>query len=179
MFKLVQTLFVALLYGSTFWQLSDTQSDLPSRASLGFMVVLYSGFSSLGNLAPLFEHRPVFYLQRKNRYYSPLAYYLAGLVNDAVNITLVSILFGTIVYWMSGLRPTMQAFLFFQSVLVIISLVILAFIRFLASVMPNLAIASAAAPLFFVVQMLFTGFVINKDRTFDGMNLISSLSDIM
>jgi ABC-type multidrug transport system permease subunit len=65
---------------------------------------------------------------------------------------------------MAGLRPTIEAFLFFQGTLIVISLVILALIRLLSAAMPNLAAASAVAPLFLVIQLLFTGFVITKPR---------------
>jgi ABC-type microcin C transport system permease subunit YejE len=69
-----------------------------------FFVIAHLAFGALGAIPGFFAEREIFYYQRSAKYYSTFPYFASVILLDIPTAVLEAALFGTIIYWMAGLR---------------------------------------------------------------------------
>ena len=138
-FRIVKSVIMALFIGSMFWDLTRTynhskpgQKDSLSLQGLMFNVIAFVGFAALAIMPQAIVERTVFYQQRANRYYSTFPYFLAGIVVELPIAICEAVVYGSIVYWMTGLSAEIDRFVFFLLVNIALSLAMNAVCRFVA-----------------------------------------------
>ncbi|ETP31131.1 hypothetical protein F442_19983 [Phytophthora nicotianae P10297] len=155
-------ILMGLLYSSVFYQIDEANAQL----MMGIIVNAVM-FVSLGQQAqiPIFmAAREVFYKQRRANFFRTASFVLSNSVSQIPLGLAESLIFGSIVYWMCGYVPTVEAFLFFELTMFLTNLAMTSWFFFLSCASPNLNVAypvSVVSILFFVV---FAGFVITKDQ---------------
>jgi len=98
--RFIQSIFMALLAGSIFFQLSNNQSSIQKRESALFFICVYQALSSMPALSLFIEERGRFNRERISGSYSTMAYFLANTASQVPLLTIVSITFGCISYWL-------------------------------------------------------------------------------
>ncbi|ETL87186.1 hypothetical protein L917_13548, partial [Phytophthora nicotianae] len=155
-------ILIGLLYGSTFYQLKVTDAQVVMGVL--FQAVLFLGLGQAAQIPTYCDARPIFYKQRGSNFLRTTAYVLANSVSQIPWAVAETIVFGSLVYWMCGLKSSVKAFVIFEILLLLTILAFAAWFFFLAAISPNLHIAkplSMVSVLFFVV---FAGFVVPKSE---------------
>ncbi|GMF16363.1 unnamed protein product [Phytophthora lilii] len=93
-------IIMGLLYGSTFWQMNDANSQL--ILGLLFSCTMFLSMGQAPQLPDFMEARSVFYKQRGANFFRSLAYVLASSLTRIPLAVMETIIFGSIVYWMGG-----------------------------------------------------------------------------
>ncbi|KAE9029175.1 ABC transporter G family member 36 [Phytophthora rubi] len=153
---------IGLLYGSTFYQLDATSAQVVMGVL--FQSVLFLGLGQAAQIPTYCDARPIFYKQRGSNFLRTPTYVLANSVSQIPWALAETIVFGSLVYWMCGLKSSVKAFVVFEILLFLTILAFAAWFFFLAAISPNLHIAkplSMVSILFFVV---FAGFVVPKSE---------------
>lgn len=168
-FRIVKAIIMALFIGSMFWDLTKAyhhnwpypgQKDALSLQGLMFNVIAFIGFGALAIMPQVITERTVFYQQRANRYYSTFPYFLAGIIVELPIAITESLVYGTIVYWMTGLSSDVGRYFFFLFVNIALSLAMNAYCRFVASASRDFQMANAIAPGGIALMILFAGYII-------------------
>ncbi len=103
--KVIQSVFVGLLSGIIFWQLTaeNTTLSLYNKAGAMFEVVMSIFMTSLTGVAVVFPlEKEVFLKERGSKMYGTGTYYLSKSVMDLPYVVVVPMLFVLICYWMIG-----------------------------------------------------------------------------
>eukprot|EP01012_Entosiphon_sulcatum_P000011 TRINITY_DN0_c1_g1_i1.p1 TRINITY_DN0_c1_g1~~TRINITY_DN0_c1_g1_i1.p1 ORF type:complete len:1430 (-),score=273.60 TRINITY_DN0_c1_g1_i1:211-4500(-) len=153
-------LCMALLLGSSYFQLGDTQSDLQGYVSSLFYTIFLGALGMMNAMIPVFTERAVFSREIANGSYSRTMYAVViGLV-EVPFIAGASVLFMNVFYWMVGLPPSNFGFAFidffaFQAFCVFLG-------QALAAIAPTLQVALGVAPMLMSFWILHLGFLIPK-----------------
>ncbi|KAG1698458.1 hypothetical protein DVH05_015000 [Phytophthora capsici] len=160
--RAVMVVVMGLMYGSTFWQMNDVDSQLV--LGLLFSCSMFLSMSQASQVSTYMDARSVFYKQRGANFFRSGAYVLATSLTQIPLCILETILFGSIVYWMGGYVELVDRYIVFLVTLFLCQMWFTSFIFLLSSASPNLTIAQ---PIMFVAVlffMLFGGFLIAKDN---------------
>eukprot|EP00013_Stygamoeba_regulata_P024380 CAMPEP_0177644642 /NCGR_PEP_ID=MMETSP0447-20121125/8799_1 /TAXON_ID=0 /ORGANISM="Stygamoeba regulata, Strain BSH-02190019" /LENGTH=1447 /DNA_ID=CAMNT_0019147021 /DNA_START=201 /DNA_END=4544 /DNA_ORIENTATION=+ len=165
-FRIVKSVIMALYIGSMFFNAPPHhyQSDLRSIQGLVFNVIAFIAFATLASMPQVLMERQVFYLQRTNRYYSTFPYFIAGICVELPVCACESIIYGSIVYWMAGLNPLFERYIFYLLVNFLLTLAMNAYCRFCACASRNFQGANAAAPAGIALTLLFSGYIIQANN---------------
>lgn len=110
-FELLQVLFCALLVGGLFYDVGDTQASITSRKGALFEIMMNSFMISVSTIGSCFPHeRPLYEKERSNNMYRCSTYVLSKIVFEFSFLSLHTLLYVVIVYWMVGLQNTLIAF---------------------------------------------------------------------
>ncbi|GMF82071.1 unnamed protein product [Phytophthora fragariaefolia] len=158
-------ILIGLLYGSTFYQLDATSAQVVMGVL--FQSVLFLALGQVAHIPTYCDARPIFYKQRGSNFLRTPVYVLANSISQIPWALAETIVFGSLVYWMCGLKSSVKAFVIFEILLFLTILAFAAWFFFLAAISPNLQIAqplSMISVLFFVV---FAGFIVPKSEVPD------------
>jgi ABC-type multidrug transport system ATPase subunit/ABC-type multidrug transport system permease subunit len=157
-------ILLAVLSGYLFYGLTDDIPGFQNRMGLFFFVLALFGFSTLTSLTVFSSERLLFVRERANGYYSPITYFAAKLVFDIVPLRLIPpIIFGVIVYPMTGLIPAWPEFLKFLLIIVLFNLAAAAICLFIGIVFKDGGIANLIGSLVMLFSLLFAGLLLNHD----------------
>lgn len=96
----IMVIVMAILYGTTYWQLDASSSQLV--VGLAFSCSRFLSVAQASNVPTFVATRAVFYKQRSAHFFRSLAYVISASVSQ-VPFSVVEISFmGTLVYWMCG-----------------------------------------------------------------------------
>jgi ABC-type multidrug transport system permease subunit len=108
------------------------------------------------------QERILFVRERSNGVYSAWAYYFSKIMFDVVPLRVVPpVIMASIMYWMVGLRPEVEAFLWFVGVLVLFNVVCGGICFIIAGFVKNVSTANFYALVIFLFSVLFGGFLVN------------------
>jgi len=157
-------ILLAVLSGYLFYGLTDDIPGFQNRMGLFFFILALFGFSTLTSLTVFSSERLLFVRERANGYYSPVTYFAAKLVFDIVPLRLIPpIIFGVIVYPMTGLIPAWSEFLKFLLIIVLFNLAAAAICLFIGIVFKDGGIANLIGSLVMLFSLLFAGLLLNHD----------------
>eukprot|EP00002_Diphylleia_rotans_P026240 TRINITY_DN521_c0_g2_i4.p1 TRINITY_DN521_c0_g2~~TRINITY_DN521_c0_g2_i4.p1 ORF type:complete len:1184 (-),score=287.33 TRINITY_DN521_c0_g2_i4:1637-5140(-) len=161
--RMVRSIILGLLMGTLFWNLGKTQADTDNRFGLIFFCLAFSGMGALQAIPPLLEEREVFYHQRSTYYYRTKAYFFSTLTFEVPLAFFEILLFAVLVYFMTGLNNTAEAFFFFAAQMYAVKLASNSFCRMVSAVSPSLLVANALAPTGLALMFLMTGYLLPRD----------------
>ncbi|KAK5658003.1 hypothetical protein OQA88_2557 [Cercophora sp. LCS_1] len=152
--------FLALVVGSAFYNLDDTTNSFQSRGVLIFLSLLLNAFASAMEILLLYAQRPILEKQVRYAFYRPSAEALAGLVTDMPYKTGNAIFFNLVLYFMTNLRRTPEAFFIFLLFSFFTTLVMSHMYRTFGALSKTLAQALVPVALIVLALIIFTGFVV-------------------
>eukprot|EP01100_Stratorugosa_tubuloviscum_P001488 TRINITY_DN132_c2_g5_i2.p1 TRINITY_DN132_c2_g5~~TRINITY_DN132_c2_g5_i2.p1 ORF type:complete len:1362 (+),score=679.08 TRINITY_DN132_c2_g5_i2:279-4364(+) len=158
--RILRSLLLSLILGTSFLLLGDGQRDSQNKLSLLFFSVAVFSMSSITAIPGLFEEREVFYEQKLRKYYNSFVYVASSFICDFPVALIETILFGTIMYWMTGLNVDVVRFIYCLLALMSTNLASMAFCKMCAACSPTLGIATGIAPTGLAVMILFSGYLI-------------------
>ncbi|CAI9786669.1 unnamed protein product [Fraxinus pennsylvanica] len=119
--RVFQVITASILAGFMWWHSSYT--DIQDRLGLLFFISIFWGVLSSFNAAFAFpQERAILAKERASGMYKLSSYFMARITGDLPMELILPILFLTIVYWMTGLKPELNAFL--MTLIVVLSYVL-------------------------------------------------------
>ncbi|KAL2332417.1 hypothetical protein Fmac_019998 [Flemingia macrophylla] len=160
------TNFVALSFGSIFWDLGGKHSDLQDLLNaLGSMYIsaLFLGIIHSSAVQPVVSvERSVFYREKAAGMYSALPYAFAHIVVELPYIFTQAVTYGVIVYAMIGFEWTAKK-LFWYLFFMYFTLLYYTFFGMMAvAVTPNYPVSAITAAAFYAIWNLFSGFIVRR-----------------
>ena len=157
-------ILLAVLSGYLFYGLTDDIPGFQNRMGLFFFILALFGFSTLTSLTVFTSERLLFVRERANGYYSPVTYFAAKLAFDIIPLRLIPpIIFGVIVYPMTGLVPAWPEFSRFILVIVLFNLASAAICLFIGIVFKDVFVENLIGSLVMLFSLLFAGLLLNHD----------------
>ncbi|POM80587.1 Pleiotropic drug resistance protein ABC Superfamily, partial [Phytophthora palmivora] len=160
--RAVMNIVMGLLYGSTFWKMDDSNSQL--ILGLLFSCAMFLSLSQASQVPTFIEARSVFYKQRGANFFRSSAYVLAMSLSQIPMAVVETVVFGAITYWMGGYVALADRFIVFLVTLFLCQMWFTSYFFFLSSVSPNLTVAQPVMMVSVLFFMLFGGFLITKDN---------------
>ncbi|KAG6583029.1 ABC transporter G family member 31 [Phytophthora cinnamomi] len=160
--RAVMNIVMGLLYGSTFWQMDDSNSQLV--LGLLFSCAMFLSLSQASQVPTFIEARSVFYKQRGANFFRSSAYVLAMSLSQIALAVVETVVFGAITYWLGGHVALADRFIVFLVTLFLCQMWFTSYFFFLSSVSPSLTVAQPVMTVSVLFFMLFGGFLITKDN---------------
>lgn len=158
--RLFQSILMATLVGSIFWQVPDNTDGIQSRMSALFFTTSFLVMSSFASLPLLIEERGRYNREIQSNMYSTWAYFSAVFSSMLPFLVLFAVAYGTVVYWLVGLQPSAVKFFFFLITATVLALVGDAMVKAIGALVPTFAIAAATTSICLTFFMFFSGFFI-------------------
>eukprot|EP01134_Creolimax_fragrantissima_P006164 CFRG6164T1 len=184
--RVMQTLFFAILLGLLWLNQGRDYNDDPSNVTIAqnllgiffFMIVNISFGSVFGVLFVYPLERSIVLRERASGSYRVSSYYLAKTITELPRNMIIVMINCVIVYWMVGLASDVGSFLFFYLVLLLAVVVAESITICVSTLTPDPQTASAIIPVFIVLSMLFSGFLIGSGSIPDYLIWLEYLSYI-
>jgi ATP-binding cassette, subfamily G (WHITE), member 2, SNQ2 len=154
----------ALIIGSLFYNQPDTTAGAFSRGGTCFMSVLFLGWLQLTELMKAISGREIIARHKEYAFYRPSAVVIARAVTDFPVLLPQAIVFGVIVYFMTGLVREASNFFIYLLFVYTTTLTVTAFYRMMAALSPTIDDAVRFAGIGFNVMVIFTGYAIPKPQ---------------
>eukprot|EP00223_Ostreococcus_mediterraneus_P005998 CAMPEP_0179689398 /NCGR_PEP_ID=MMETSP0936-20121108/3175_1 /TAXON_ID=548131 ORGANISM="Ostreococcus mediterraneus, Strain clade-D-RCC2573" /NCGR_SAMPLE_ID=MMETSP0936 /ASSEMBLY_ACC=CAM_ASM_000574 /LENGTH=1734 /DNA_ID=CAMNT_0021562003 /DNA_START=11 /DNA_END=5218 /DNA_ORIENTATION=- len=162
----ISSFIVALGVGGIFWHSGSNQGGIQNRMGSLFFILLFLTLMSLSSLPVWKEDRLLFKTERASRVYGADAYFTSMLLFDLLPMrVLPPFFFGFFSYGMIGLNEGGEwNLLTFVFVLILTNIVATCLCMAVGAANRNVSAANMVASLFFLVSILFGGFLVNKDH---------------
>ncbi|KAG2698606.1 hypothetical protein I3843_07G157700 [Carya illinoinensis] len=159
--RVVQVIIAAILAGLMWWH-SGFQ-DVQDRLGLLFFISIFWGvFPSFNAVFAFPQDRAIFVKERASGMYTLSSYFMARIVGDLPMELILPTIFLTLTYWMSGLRPTLEAFLLTLLILLGYVLVSQGLGLFLGAVIMDAKQASTVVTITMLAFVLTGGYYVHK-----------------
>ncbi|OQR85200.1 ATP-binding Cassette (ABC) Superfamily, partial [Thraustotheca clavata] len=154
-------LIMGFLYATCFYQVEADQ--IVSVLGVIFNTVVFLALGQIPMMPVFINFREIFYKQKSANFFRTLSFVLAHCVSQIPFALLEAVIFGTLVYWVSGFVASAASFFTYIIVLFAMNLVFATWFFCLASASPNQLIADPLSMLSILVIVLFSGFVMSVD----------------
>jgi len=172
----VMTILMGLLYGSTFYQFNPTNVQVV--LGIVFSSAVFISLSQMSQVPTFMAAREVFYKQRGANFYRTSSYVFATAMSQVPLAVIESIVYGTMVYWMTGFDSSARSFVLYLIVLTLCNLMMGMWFFFVATVSPNIYLANPLSSLSTVFFILFAGFIVLKGQIPDYLIELHWISPI-
>ncbi|KAG7395609.1 hypothetical protein PHYBOEH_003446 [Phytophthora boehmeriae] len=153
-------IIMGLLYGSTFWRMKDSNSQL--ILGLLFSSTMFLSMGQAAQLPTFMEARSVFYKQRGANFFRSLTYVLASSLTQIPFAILETILFGSVVYWMGGYVALADRFVSFLITLFLCQMWFTGYFFFISAAAPSITVAQPVMMVSILFFVMFGGFLLRK-----------------
>ncbi|CAK4841584.1 unnamed protein product, partial [Aphanomyces euteiches] len=120
-------------------------------------------FGQAALLPAFMESREIFYKQRGANFFRTLSFVLAQSITQIPFSVVESVVFSSMIYWVSGFVAEAGAFLIYELILLVTNVLFASFYFFIAMASPDLHVAEPVSLVLILVFILFAGFVIFKN----------------
>jgi len=153
--------FMNVIFGSVYWQLGRGQQDIQNRSGFIFFLTMNQAFASCIDTSMTFPAQ-IFVVQREraSRMYAILPYYISNLMVK-LPMDLVPVLVShTVAFYMGNLGGR---FLIFILMMLLESLCAVSIGMALSACFKSVTMAAQTAPIVVILNLIFSGFVINLE----------------
>ncbi|EPS62736.1 hypothetical protein M569_12052, partial [Genlisea aurea] len=105
--------FVAISVGTLFYDVGNGYSSILARGACGGFVTGFMTFMSIGGFPSFIEEMKVFYRERRNGYYGVSVFILSNFLSSFPFLVAVSVITGTITFYMVKFRSEFSHYVFF------------------------------------------------------------------
>jgi ABC-type multidrug transport system permease subunit len=177
--RLSTSVFFALVLSGLYSGMDLGQSSIQDRNGLLFFISINQAFSGLFSVVNTFPlERAIVLRERSAGTYDVGPYYVAKCISELPGIIFFPSLFGIIVYWAVGLNGSLTRFLTFLVATVLTAFTAGGLGTAISACASSVEAASAAAPPFMIIMILFGGFYINADNVPDAVSWVQQVSFI-
>ncbi|KAJ0508395.1 putative ABC-type xenobiotic transporter [Helianthus annuus] len=135
--RLAIYLALSLGLGTLYYKVGSSYSSVEARSSMLMFVASFLTFMAIGGFPSFVEDMKVFERERLNGHYSTGAFVIANTLSSIPYLLLVSVIPGTLAYYLAGLRDGLDHFAYYTSVLFSCMLVVESLMMIVASIVPN------------------------------------------
>ncbi|KAJ2445171.1 ATP-binding cassette transporter snq2, partial [Coemansia sp. RSA 2424] len=159
-FRVIYNISFAIIVGTLFIRLPANTSSFFTRGGVLFFALLFNSLTSLSEIPKAVTGRQVVYKHKALAMYHPAALSLAQTAIDMPFSLFQVVVFGSILYWATGLQRTGGHFLAFLLFLYIGSLCLTAFFRLIGNASPNVDVGHTASGVSLLFMILYVGYLI-------------------
>ncbi|CAK4089647.1 unnamed protein product [Aphanomyces euteiches] len=156
--RAIMVVFMGLLYSTTFFQANPNVAQV--RYGMIFQSILFLALGQVALLPSYFDAREIFYKQRSANFYRTLSFVLAQTISQIPFSAAEAVVFGSIIYWISGFVANAGAFFVYELILLMTNILFATWFFFIAVISPNLHVAKPLCLLSDFMFVLFAGFII-------------------
>ncbi|KAG6547993.1 hypothetical protein Mapa_010427 [Marchantia paleacea] len=156
--RLVIYIVLTLCIGTIFLNVGHTYTSIMGRAGCMSYVAGFLTFMSIGGFPSFVEDMKVFCRERLNGHYGVAAFVIGNTLSSIPFLFLISIISASIVYFMVGLHPGLEHFMFFVLTLFVCVTCVESLMMAVASVVPNFLMGIITGAGIQGVFMLVAGF---------------------
>jgi len=162
--KIIQTIFIAIIFGLIFLQVKTDQSGIMNANGLLFLLLTNASFSNMFSVINSFPAEiPILMREHKNGMYMILPYYLSKILVDLPFFIILPIISTSICYWMANLNNDAGRFLICCGIVILVSNIAVSFGGFISAVAPSTNVALGLSGPVLVPLMIFSGMFLNND----------------
>ena len=174
--RLIQNLILALLLGFIYFQIDNDQSTIADRNGIIFFIVIEASFNEiLPAVASFGGQRAVFFRERDSKAYAISAYWMGRQLSVLFFQLAYPAFFLVIIYFLIGLQTVWFKFFIYFATLELVSLICSSAGMILGTVLPPMA-AAALSPLYIIISMIFSGFLVNLENIPPALRWIQWIS---
>ncbi|XP_029949983.1 broad substrate specificity ATP-binding cassette transporter ABCG2d [Salarias fasciatus] len=162
-------IFLALIVGAIFFGVKDDQSGIQNRMGALFFITTNQCFSTVSAAELFITERKLFVHEYVSGYYRVSVYFLAKILADISLRSLTSIIFGCIVYYLIGLKASVEAFLVFILTVTLVAYTATAMTMAISADQSVVALANIFMTITFVFMMIFSGLLVNLPSIMDWL----------
>ncbi|KAJ2641664.1 ATP-binding cassette transporter snq2, partial [Coemansia sp. RSA 1694] len=159
-FRIIYNIAFAIIVGTLFIRLPANTSSFFTRGGVLFFALLFNSLTSLSEIPKAVTGRQVVYKHKALAMYHPAALSLAQTAIDMPFSLFQVVVFGSILYWATGLQRTGGHFLAFLLFLYIGCLCLTAFFRLIGNASPNVDVGHTASGVSLLFMILYVGYLI-------------------
>ncbi|XP_054875894.1 broad substrate specificity ATP-binding cassette transporter ABCG2d [Poeciliopsis prolifica] len=162
-------IFLALVVGSIFFAVQDDQSGLQNRMGALFFITTNQCFSTVSAAELFIAERNLFVHEYISGYYRVSVYFLSKILCDLAMRTVTSVIFSAVVYFLIGLKSTVEAFLIFTFTVTLVAYTATAMTMAISANQSVVALANIFMTITFVFMMIFSGLLVNLPSIVDWL----------
>ncbi|XP_070614122.1 broad substrate specificity ATP-binding cassette transporter ABCG2-like [Erythrolamprus reginae] len=160
--QLLVTIFLGLIVGAIFFGVTNDAKGLQNRIGAMFFMTTNQCFSSISAIELFVVEKKIFIHEYISGYYRISTYFFSKLMADLIPMrTLPSIIFTCIVYFMLGLKPTVESFFIMMFTLMMVSYTATSMALAIATGQNVVAVANLLMTISFVFMIIFSGLLVN------------------
>ncbi|KAM3857476.1 broad substrate specificity ATP-binding cassette transporter ABCG2-like [Diretmus argenteus] len=160
--QVMVTIFLALIVGAIFFDVTDGPSGIQNRLGALFFVTINQCFSSLSSAELFITERKLFVHEYISGYYRLSVYFLCKVLSDILTLrTIPAIVFSCVLYFMIGFKATVKAFFVFMFSVALVSYTATSMTLAISADQTVVAIANIFMTIAFVFMMIFAGMLVN------------------
>ncbi|GMS88230.1 hypothetical protein PENTCL1PPCAC_10405, partial [Pristionchus entomophagus] len=160
--QLAEAIIIAVLTGIIYLGTPLTQKTVMNvNGAIWQNIVNQAFLFNFSAMNALTVELPIFRREHTSSLYRVSAYFLARNLAEFVPYTIYSVVFSTILYWMSGMVADGWAFLIYLTVSALIMHIAISCAYLVSCLFSSRAVAATVLPVFTVPALAFSGFYIN------------------
>lgn len=163
--RVVQSVIVGSILGTVYMNVNDNRGKVSQQTRLGFFAFSLSFLlSSTTEGLPIFlQERRIFLRETVRGAYRVSSYVIANTLVFAPFLLMVGLLYSTPAYWLVGLRPDLDGFLYFALVVWMVVLMSNSFTACCSALVPNFIMGASVIAGLMGSFFLFSGYFIAKE----------------
>ncbi|OMO60539.1 ABC transporter-like protein [Corchorus capsularis] len=156
----------ALIFGSVFWRIGRSQTSIQDRMGLLQVAAINTAMAALTKTVGVFpKERAIVDRERAKGSYALGPYLLSKLIAEVPVGAAFPLIFGTVLYPMARLHPTLSRFGKFCGIVTAESFAASAMGLTVGAMVPTTEAAMAVGPSLMTVFIVFGGYYVNADNT--------------
>eukprot|EP00210_Caulerpa_lentillifera_P005025 g4799.t1 len=177
----LSSLFVSLMLGSVYWDISMDTAGIQNRLGSLFFIITYLSLMSLSSLPLWHDDRLLFVRERASGAYGTTSYFVANVLFDIIPMRVFPpCFFGLFSYWMIGFHDSTAGVLQFVLIIILCNIAASTFSLAIGASIDSTSMANLVASLFILLANLLGGFFLSRKTLFSGLDklvdIISKLS---
>jgi len=162
--KLVANAFFTGLFCYMYFQMDMSQTSLQNRQGICFFMAMNQAFGSVIGVSQVIPRQlKVVSRERAGKLYEVLPFYMATFACQLPLELLPQLVFGSIIYMMTGLRPGLDHMFTYIGVLMLENFAGIGLGMMLSASFNNVEQVPQIAPVCVVLLLMFSGFLLNQD----------------
>ncbi|KAM6346628.1 broad substrate specificity ATP-binding cassette transporter ABCG2 isoform 2-T2 [Podargus strigoides] len=171
------TIFLGLIVGCIFFGLKEDSAGLQNRVGAMFFLTTNQCFGSISAIELFVVEKKIFIHEYISGYYRTSVYFISKLVADLIPMrTLPSIIFTCIVYFMLGLKPTVEAFFTMMFTLMMVSYTATSMALAIAAGQSVVAVSNLLMTIVFIFMIIFSGLLVNLTSVMSWLSWLKYFS---
>ncbi|XP_054058071.1 broad substrate specificity ATP-binding cassette transporter ABCG2 isoform X2 [Rissa tridactyla] len=171
------TALLGLVVGAIFFGLKEDSTGLQNRVGAMFFLTTNQCFSSISAIELFVVEKKIFIHEYISGYYRTSVYFISKLMADLIPMrTIPSIIFTCIIYFMLGLKPTVEAFFTMMFTLMMVSYTATSMSLAIAAGQSVVAVANLLMTITFVFMIIFSGLLVNLTSVMSWLSWLQYFS---
>ena len=175
--QFLTSVLVACLAAGIFHDVTNNLAGFQNRMGAFYFSLTFFGFASFSGMDMYLKERRIFTRESGSHYYRVFSYFFSKTVLDAFLLRALPVtVFCCILYWSMGLKPTAEAFLVFWAAMVLFTICAGVMSTCISIAAPQVGVANLMAAVWFLIMLLFGGFLVNIQTISPGYAWIRYIS---